>query len=152
MPGQQFDQVALDAAGVFEAQHGAAADGAALHFDRMAVQRGQRQRKAFAAAAQVFDRLFHGESLAGFEPAAEGEHAMGRGNADDAGIAVDPGLIGARRPIHHHLRLGKQHRIGAVEIAAQRGDLVARERLQPCPARARAYQHDRGDDGEQHEA
>ena len=76
---------------------------------------------------------------------------MGRSDADDAGIAVDAGLIGACRPIHHHLRLGKQQRIGAVEIAAQRGDLVARGRLQPRPARARAYQHDRGDDGEQHE-
>ena len=152
VPRQKLDQVALDAAGILQAQHGAAADGAALHFDRMAVQRGQGQRKAFAAAAQVFDRLLHGESLAGFEPAAEGEHAMRRGNADDAGIAVDVGLVGARRPIHHHLRLGKQQRIGAVEIAAQRRDLVARGRLQPRPARARAHQHDRGDDGEQHEA
>ena len=118
VPRQKLDQVALDAASVFQAQHGAAADGAALHFDRMGMQGGQRQRKTFAAAAQVFDRPLHGESLAGFEPTAESEHAMRRGNADDRRIAVDMGLIGAGRPIHHHLRFGKQQRIGAVEIAA----------------------------------
>ena len=61
-------------------------------------------------------------------------------------------LVGARRPIHHDLRLGQHQRVGAIDFVAQPRDLVARPGFQSRRARARAHQHDRGDDGEQHDA
>jgi hypothetical protein len=64
-------------------------------------------------------------ALPAVEPTAEGEHAMRRETADDGRIALDAGFLGCRRPIHHHLRFRGQQRVGAVEISAQRRDLVA---------------------------
>ncbi len=118
----------------------------------MARQRGERHRKGFAARAQGIDGTLHGGCLAGIEPAAEGEHAMRSRHADGGGIAVDRRLVGARRPIHHDLRLGQNERVGAIDFVAQPRDLVARPGLQSRRAHARAHQHDRGHDGEQNDA
>ena len=74
---------------------------------------------------------------------------MRRGSADQRRIAFDGRLVGRRRPIDHDLRLRQQQRIGAVEIAAQRRDLVMRRSFQPRQPPARAQQQDRGDDREQ---
>ena len=49
---------------------------------------------------------------------------MRRRNADDRGITFDVGLIGGRRPVHHHLWLRGEQRVGAIEFGAQRRDLV----------------------------
>ena len=152
VPPGELEQLALDAARVLEPEHGAAGDGAALRLDRTAGERRQRHRESFAARAQRLDRSLHAARLAGIEPAAEGEHAMRRGDADDGGIAFDGRLIGRRRPVHHHLRLGQQQRVGAVEFGAQRGDLVVRRSFQARRAGARAQQHDRGDHGKQQQA
>jgi hypothetical protein len=78
----------------------------------------------------------------------EREHAMRRRHADHGRIAVDDRLVGAGRPIHHHLRLGQEQRVGAVESRPQNRDLVMRGRFQPRRPRPRPQQQDRGDDRE----
>ena len=62
------------------------------------------------------------------------------------------GSSDAGRPIDHDLRLRLEQRVGAVELGAQPRDLVVRRRFQSRRARARAHQHDGGDDGKQHDA
>jgi hypothetical protein len=112
-PGK-LQQLALDAAQILEAEHGAPRDGAALRLDRRTGERRQRHRKRFAMRTQCVDRVFHRPRFAGIEPAAEGEHAVRRGGADHGGIAFDRGLIRRRRPVDQNLRLGLQQRVGAV--------------------------------------
>ena len=97
----EVEQFTLHAAGVFEPQHRAAGDGAALGLDRATGQRRERHRESFAARAQRLDGPLHGASFAGIEPRAERQHAMRRRDADDGGIAFDDRLIGgsaASRP------------------------------------------------------
>ena len=60
-------------------------------------------------------------------------------------------LVGARRPIHHDLRLGQKERVGAIDFVAQPCDLVARPGFQSRRACARAHQHDGGHDGKQND-
>ena len=90
--------------------------------------------------------------FAGIEPASERQHAMRGGYSENSRIAFNGGLVGAGRPVDHHLRLGEQQRVGAIKFGPQACDLVARPGFQPRPARARANQQDRGDDGKQDDA
>ena len=122
----EVQQIALDAAGVLEPQHGAPGDGAALRLDRTAGERREAHREGFAARPQRLDRLLHGTRLGGIKPTAEGEHAVRRRDADHGRIALDARFVGCRRPVHHHLRLRGQQSVGAVELGAQRRDLVVR--------------------------
>ena len=147
--GGEIQQLAFHAARVLEAQHGAAGDGAAVRFDRTAGIGRERHGERLAAAPQRFDGLLHRLRLGGIEPTAEGEHAARRGDADDVEVALDAGLIGGRRPIDDHLRLGLQQGVGAVEIGTQRRGFVVRLGFLADRARARPHQNDRGDDGEQ---
>ena len=57
--------------------------------------RGQRHGEADAARPQGLDRMLHRGRLAGIEPAAERQHAMRLGHAEDLWIAVDGGLVRA---------------------------------------------------------
>ena len=148
----QFDELALDAAGIFETKHGAAANGAALHFDRMTRQHRQRHRKCFAARAQRVDGMLYRGGFAGIEPVSERQHAMRGSYSENARIAVNGGLVRAGRPVDHYLWLGEQQRVGAIEFGAQICDLVARPRFQPRRPRPRANEQDRGDDGKQDDA
>ena len=152
MACHQIDEFALDAAGIFEAKHGAAADGAALRFDRLAGKCRERHRECFAAQAQPVDGMFHCGGFGRIEPAAESEHAMRGRYAECSSIAIDARFVGAGRPIHHDLRLGKQQRVGAIGFIAQPRDLIARPGFQTRRARPAPHQHDRGDDGKQHDA
>ena len=108
MAAGKIEELALDAARILEAQHGAAGDGAALRFDRSAAERRERHRKRLTARAQGLDGLFHRGSSGGIQPTAKGEHAIRRRSADDRRIAVNAGLIGSRRPLHHDLRFRQQ--------------------------------------------
>ena len=65
--------------------------------------------------------------LARIEPAAEGERAMRRRNADDRRIALDARFVGCRRPIHHQLRLLEQH-----GVRARRPARSAQRRCSSC--------------------
>ena len=76
--GRQIDQIALDAADVAQAQHRAAADGAAFGFDRPAGGRGQRHVETAAVAAQRGHRLLDALRGRRLQPGAEGQHALGR--------------------------------------------------------------------------
>ena len=133
----EIQQLAFHAARVLEPQHGAAGDGAAVRFDRTAGIGRERHGERLAAAPQRFDGLLHRLRLGGIEPTAEGEHAVRRGDADDVEVALDAGLVGGRRPIDDHLRLGLQQGVGAIEIGAQHRGFVVRLRL-PGGSRARA--------------
>ena len=148
----ELHQVARHRARILQPQHGAAADSAALRFDRLARKRGQRHREGLALRAQRLNRVLHLARLAGIEPTAERKHAMRFGDAEDFKIAVDVWPIGCRRPVHHHLPLGQQQRVGAIEFVAQARDLVARGRFEASRTRAHAQKHDRGDHGKQNEA
>ena len=152
MPCRQLDQIAIGAAGVFQTQHGAAGNGAAERFDRIAGAGGQCHRKGFTAAAQRVDGALHGGGLAGVEPAAESEHLVRHGDTDGAGVAVDLRLVRTHRPNHDDLRLGAHQRIGAIDLLAQPRIFSAQPPLKPRRARPGMHQHDRGDDGEQHHA
>ena len=77
---------------------------------------------------------------------------MRGGYAQRRQIAFDAGRVGTRRPIHDHLRFGKNDRVGAIEFATQPSDLIARPSFQPRHARACPHQHDRSDDGKQNHA
>ncbi len=152
MPRRQFHQLTIGAAGILQAQHGTAGNGAAERFDRIAGAGGQRHCESFAAVAQRVDRAFHRGGLAGIEPAAESEHLVRHGDADGTGIAVDLRLVGADGPNHHDLRLGAHQRIGAIDLLAQPRILLAQPPFKPRCARPGVHQHHRGNDGEQHYA
>ena len=149
VPAGESQKLALDAARILEAEHGAPRNGAALRLDRAAGERGEGHRESLAAGAQSFDRLLHRGGALRIEPTAEGQHAIRRGSADQRRIALDGRLVGCRRPVHHDLRLRQQQRIGAVEIAAQCGNLVVRGGFQPHQPTACAQQQDRRDHREQ---
>ena len=141
---KQLDDFALDPAGLFEAEHGVPAHGAALRLDRMAAQRTERHRKRFAAGAQRLHGALHDSSLAGFQPAVEYQKLLRPGQADYGGIARYAGLVGARRPIDHDLRFGQQKGISAIDLFPQSRILVACPGLNSRRASARAHQHDCG--------
>ena len=68
MAGVDLGEFALEARGVAQPQHGAAADGAAVGLDGAAGERHQLHREAFAVGAQRIDRMLHRLRLVGLEP------------------------------------------------------------------------------------
>ena len=125
--GGEIHEFALDAADVAQAEHGAPGHGAAFRLERMAGGGGERHDEAAAVVAQPVDRVLHALRGRRLQPAAEGEHALGhRAGHDDAGVAENFRLVGARRPGHQHLRLRQQQRLEPVDFGAQRQNLVVR--------------------------
>ena len=142
--GGEIDQVALDAADVAQAQHRAAADGAAFGLDRTAGGGGERHDEAAAVAAQLVDRVLHALGGGRFQPGAESEHALARrAGHDDAGVAENIGrFLARRRPGDDHLRLRQQQRLEPVDLGVERHRLVARAIFDALGTGAGAQQHD----------
>ena len=115
----QLGEFEAFARNVADAQHGAAADGAALGF-QMAVRSGDKgHAEALARGAQALDAGFH--LAGGFrrQPCAEGEHATPRARvADKGGVAPHVRLRVGAAPGDQDLRFGGQKRVGAVQIGA----------------------------------
>jgi hypothetical protein len=74
------------------------------------------------------------------------------GQSERCWIALNARRVGPRRPINHDLRFGQQKGLGAIGFLAQRGSLMAGERLQPGCASMGPDQDNRGYDGEQYGA
>ena len=144
--GGEIHEFALDAADVAQAEHGAPRHRAPFRLERMAGGGGERHDEAAAVAAQPVDRVLHALRGRRLQPAAEGEHALGhRTGHDDAGVAENFRLVGARRPGHQDLRLRQQQRLEPVDFGAQRQILVVRRAFIDGRGFARAQQHDGGE-------
>ena len=139
MAPAEIEQLALDAARILEAEHGAAADGAALR-PRSA------GRRASSASSQTLRRARAGPRPHVPSRAPCRHRASCRRRARGAArrrrrCAGSPSmrrLVRRRRPVHHDLRLRQQQRVGAVELGAQCRDLVATGPQLPGAPRARA--------------
>ena len=94
--GEELHKLALDAAGILKAQHGAAADGAALRLDRLTRERGERHRERLAARAQGVDRMFHRAAL----PASSQlpNASTRRAAAATPKAAGSPSMVGSSEP------------------------------------------------------
>ena len=147
----ELDQFAAQHARVPQPQHGAAANGAALRLDRMAGERDQRCRERFAVRAQRADRALHLARLSGVEPGAKRQRPMRLGDAEKFEIALDAGAIRRGQPVHQHLPLRQQQRVGAIEPVVQTGYFITRPAFQARHPPARPHQHDGGEDGKDNE-
>ena len=142
----QIHQLALDAADVAQAQHGAPGHRAPFRLERTAGAAGKRHHEGAAFGAQRVDGILHPLRRRRLQPGAEGEHAFGsRAPHDNGGVAEDFRLVGAGRPGHQHLRLRQQQSLEPVDFRVERHGLVVRRGFMGGGGFARAQQRDGGE-------
>ena len=145
----QFEPVAGDVA---DAQHGAAAHGAALGFEMAARQAGQGKLEPLAPAAQGLHGAFQRLGGSRREPGAEGQRlARTVDVADQRQVARDVRLVRRCAPGDEDLRLGGEENIGAVQIGAGGGEIRRQHGFagSPCPAASQMDQRGGGGDAGQ---
>ena len=144
--GGKFDQFALDAADVAQAQDRAPGHRATFGLDRPPHARCQRHHKAAALAAQRLDRALHALRRRRFEPAAESQYAFRHATGDNnAGVSDDVRRVVRRVPGHQHLRFRQQQRLEPVDLGTQRHAVFGRRGFGPMCRLAHADQHDGGE-------
>ena len=141
---RQFEPVAGNVA---NAQHGAAAHSAALGFEVMAGEAGERQTKSLAPCAQARHGALKRLRRFRSKPGSEGQRLARRGAvADQRQIARDVGLLRGGAPGDKDLRFRGQEHVSPVQIGAHRGELARQHRLAQPPSLA-ASQMDEGRGG-----